>query len=108
MCDVEGYEEALLDPAAVPALRSAWVLVEVHEFARPDVTNLLRQRFEPTHRVSHVWQTDRTHADYPFRGWFTRLLPRAYVTYLVHEHRPARMSWLWLEPQTAGGGREPS
>jgi len=105
VCDVEGYESMLLDPAAVAGLAAAHVLVEVHEFVVPGVGELIRERFRPTHRIEEIKQTDRTRADYPYLSWFTRLLPRAYATCAVEEYRPARMSWLWLEP-LAGGGRK--
>jgi hypothetical protein len=98
ICDVEGYEEKLLNPVSVPELRSSWILVELHEFVVPGITETLRKRFKPTHRITHVWQTGRGREDYPYRSWYTRLLPRAYATYLVQEFRPERMSWFWLEP----------
>lgn len=37
LCDVEGAEWELLDPVAIPSLREADVLVELHEFRRPGV-----------------------------------------------------------------------
>jgi hypothetical protein len=98
VCDVEGYESVLLDPAAVPGLAAAWVLVEVHDFVIAAIGEVLRSRFRGSHRITEIDQTDRTRADYPFMRWFTRLLPWAYATYPVNEFRPARMSWLWLEP----------
>ena len=90
ICDVEGYEEKLLNPVSVPELRSSWILVELHEFVVPGITETLRKRFKPTHRITHVWQTGRGREDYPYRSWYTRLLPRAYATYLVQEFRPER------------------
>ena len=51
ICDVEGDEARLLDLAAVPALRGATVLVEVHDFVRRGMAEELRSRFAPTHRV---------------------------------------------------------
>jgi hypothetical protein len=44
-------------------------------------------------------------ADYAYLPWYTRLLPAAYATYPVNEFRPARMSWLWLEPHAVTAGR---
>jgi hypothetical protein len=98
ICDVEGYETALLDPGAVPALAAAWTLVELHEFIIPGVGDLLRRRFHGTHRITEIAQTDRSRADYPYLPWFTRLLPAAYATYPINEFRPAPMTWLWMEP----------
>jgi hypothetical protein len=98
VCDVEGYESVLLDPIAVPALTGARVLVEVHEFVLAGVGDVLRGRFWRTHRITELAQTDRSRGDFPYLRWYTRLLPKAYATYPVNEFRPARMSWLWLEP----------
>ncbi|HEY1378839.1 MAG TPA: hypothetical protein VGF55_18710 [Gemmataceae bacterium] len=102
VCDVEGYEATLLDPVAVPALAAAWVLVELHEFIVPGIGDLIRSRFAATHRITEIPQVDRTRADYPYQSWYTRLLPAAYAIYAVSEFRPARMSWLWLEPLAGG------
>jgi hypothetical protein len=101
ICDVEGYEATLLDPAAVPGLAEAWVLVELHEFVMPGVGKLIRDRFAATHRIVEIPQGERSRADYPYLPWYTWLLPKAYATFPVSECRPARMSWLWMEPLVA-------
>lgn len=98
ICDVEGYEDVLLDPAAVPALRGAWILVELHDWLKPGIAGALRDRFSPTHRVDHIWQEPRDPREYPFRTLGTGLLPRSYLEWAVSEWRPERMSWLWMEP----------
>jgi hypothetical protein len=103
ICDVEGYETVLLDPTSVPTLNKAWILVELHEFIIAGVGELMRGRFAATHRITEIGQTDRTRADFPYLRWYTRLLPEAYATYPVNEFRPARMSWLWMEPRGASG-----
>src|SRR3954447_22724993 len=56
VCDVEGYEAKLLDPQAIPALREATILVELHEFVIPGISAELRRRFAETHRIDHIWQ----------------------------------------------------
>jgi hypothetical protein len=96
LCDVEGDEGRLLDPAAVPGLRRASILVETHEFVFPGITNRLRRRFAATHSVNCIWQTDRARADFPFRGAATWLLPKSYLDWAVSEWRPSRMCWLWM------------
>lgn len=52
--DCEGFEGQLLDPARAPGLARADLLVEVHEFARPGVTEVLLQRFHSTHTVTRI------------------------------------------------------
>ena len=46
ICDVEGYEAVLLNPAAVLPLRRAFILVELHEFIE-NLVDAMR------HRKSH-------------------------------------------------------
>lgn len=99
VCDVEGYEDQLLDSLAVPALRRATVLVEVHEFVIPGITIQLKNRFAESHRIVHLWQTPRARTDFPWRTLGTMLLPRSYLDWAVSEWRPERMSWLWMEPK---------
>jgi hypothetical protein len=98
VCDVEGYEEKLLDPIAVPALLHTAILVELHDFIIPQITETLKQRFGRTHRITHVWQEPRAISDFPWRTLGTSLLPKSYLEWSVSEWRPVRMAWLWLQP----------
>lgn len=99
VCDVEGYEEKLLDPVTVPALRQAAILVELHDFLVPDITQTLMQRFEATHRIEQVWQQPRSRDEFPWRTLGTALLPGSYLDWSVSEWRPVRMAWLWMTPK---------
>jgi predicted O-methyltransferase YrrM len=99
VCDVEGYEERLLAPEAVPALNHAAVLVELHDFLVPGITETLKQRFNQTHHIQHIWQEARTRSDFPWRTLGTMLLPHSYLDWAVSEWRPVRMAWLWMKPR---------
>jgi FkbM family methyltransferase len=99
ICDVEGYEEILLVPEKIPALGRAHLLVEMHDFCSPGITDRLTERFAPTHEVQRIWSEPRTQADYPFRSLATKLLPSRYLEWAASEWRPERMSWLWLVPK---------
>lgn len=99
LCDIEGHEERLLDLKAVPLLRKTLLLVETHDFIHPGITERIRQRFAPSHRVACIWQTARSVKDFPFRSAATRLLPASYLSWAVSEWRPARMCWLWMQPR---------
>ena len=99
--DVEGYEEKLLDPVAVPVLTRAAILVELHDFLVPQITETLQQRFGGTHHIEHVWQEPRTRAEFPWRTLGTALLPNSYLDWAVSEWRPVRMAWLWMEPKNS-------
>ena len=92
--DVEGAERDLLDPSRVPRLRDAWILVELHDFIDPEISTLVRRRFEQSHRVTSYRATPRTPGDLPkVEGMSIRALLR-----LANEGRPALMEWFWLEP----------
>jgi hypothetical protein len=93
ICDVEGFEEELLDPSAVPELIHADVLVELHEFARPGIGEKLRQRFAKTHRITEIHARARTPADFPAGVE----LEGSLKLLAMHESRPGEMSWLWMD-----------
>lgn len=99
VCDVEGYEQQLLDPEAVPALEKAAILVELHDFIIPHITETLQQRFRHTHDIVHIWQEPRSRKEFPWKTWYTRLMPGSYLDWAVSEWRPVRMAWLWMEPK---------
>jgi len=98
ICDVEGYEEKLLDPEQAPELARCHILVEMHDFIIPDITAKLMARLSASHQIEEIWQEPRVRADLPFRSWGTRLLPARYLDWAVSEWRPVRMSWLWAKP----------
>jgi len=98
ICDVEGYEAVLLNPAAVLPLRRAFILVELHEFIERGITEKIRERFVATHKIAQIWQQERTIADFPFKDFYMRWLPESYLHWAVSESRPERMSWFWMKP----------
>jgi hypothetical protein len=100
VCDVEGYEAALLDPITVPSLRRATILVELHEFICSGITGILQARFDSTHHIRHVPQQPRSREQFPWRTFGTLLLPKSYLDWVVSEWRPVPMSWLWMEPRS--------
>jgi hypothetical protein len=103
VCDVEGYEQALLDPERVAGLNNAILLVETHEFLRPGVTDELCSRFACSHDIERIWQEPRSRAEFPWQTLGTMLLPVSYVEWAVSEWRPERMSWLWMTPRSIDG-----
>ena len=98
ICDVEGDELLLLDPDRAPTLKRSMILVELHEFLIPNITQTLKTRFSTSHHITHVWQTRRSHTEFPWTTLGTRLLPKPYLDWAVSEWRPERMSWLWMQP----------
>jgi predicted O-methyltransferase YrrM len=101
ICDVEGDEEKLLDPATIPALARTQLLVETHDFVSRGVTKRLIERFTLTHKVRRIWQEARNQNEMPYSTLATALLPRRYLDWAVSEWRPEKMSWLWMEPRAS-------
>lgn len=59
VCDCEGGERDILDPDSVPWLAHSALLVELHDFAAPGATEVLRERFASTHDLAVVEQESR-------------------------------------------------
>ena len=93
VCDIEGSEQEVLDPAHVPQLREASILIELHEFIRPGVSTLIRQRFSHTHHIHEIQSTSRHIDELP-----KIRLRRQVVMELASEHRPCGTTWLWMTP----------
>jgi hypothetical protein len=97
--DCEGCEAVLLNPALVPALRSTEIVVELHDFCSPHVSDLICERFGVTHKVSVVEAKERTEVPDIIQD-----LPPHLQRFVVDEHRPRLprpMSWAHLVPTTA-------
>lgn len=93
ICDIEGAEAELLDPAAAPGLARADLLVEVHEGMRPGLLQTLTRRFQPTHRVTRL---DRALRPDRLPAW-TEALSDLDRLLLLWEWRTSATPWLWLE-----------
>jgi len=99
ICDVEGYEEVLLDPVAVPGLLRTAILVELHDFLVPGLRDTIRERFAATHEITIITQEPRTREEFPWRTLGTALLPKSYLDWAVSEWRPVVMEWYWMVPK---------
>jgi hypothetical protein len=101
LLDIEGHEAEALDPAKVPQLRQAAVIVELHEWEKP-VADILRPRFVDTHMIEEVWTRPLMPADLPANlapaTWF---FSRAKLLQLADEHRGRDMRWWLLTPKLA-------
>jgi hypothetical protein len=65
ICDVDGAEREILNPARTPALGRAWLLVEMHDFLDPGLSDLIRGRFEKTHDIREHQSRARMPSDLP-------------------------------------------
>lgn len=93
LCDIEGAEDALLDPVAAPGLCFADILVEVHEGMKPGLMDRIAARFAATHRVTRFGRRIDATSLPPWTeglGDLDRML-------LLWEWRSSPTPWLWLE-----------
>jgi hypothetical protein len=90
VCDCEGGEVELLDPIAIPALRSADLLIELHDVLRPGIRRIMTTRFTPTHSLEFVTSVPRDPDAYPALS----TLGAEDRAFLLSEHRKGPMEWV--------------
>ncbi|MCV6597073.1 MAG: class I SAM-dependent methyltransferase [Mangrovicoccus sp.] len=93
ICDIEGAEAALLDPAKAPGLRSADILVEVHECFSPGLCQEIAARFTSSHRITKLERQLNSEA---LPNWMDKLSDLDRLTALW-EWRSGPTPWLWME-----------
>jgi len=94
LSDCEGYERTLLDPDLAPRLRNWWILVELHEFIDPSITDTIRARFADSHEIEIIEGQARPQE--PAELAFMSSRQRRAV---LGEHRPGPMRWAHLRPR---------
>ncbi len=97
--DVEGAEDGLLDPDRIPHLKAQEIIVEMHDFIIPGITERITCRFARSHLIERIDQVPRSVADMPFTSALLRIVPARYIEWAVSEHRPVRMHWLHMMPR---------
>jgi len=97
ICDCEGYEAELLCPDRVPSLRSALLLVEMHEMLVPGVTELLMGRFRSSHGITIIEPRGR---DPRLYGSLRGLRPsmKAIALYERDLHPEPQQQWAYMQP----------
>lgn len=100
VCDIEGAEKALLDPQLAPALCQFDLIVESHECLLPGVTQLLKDRFQPSHAITVVTDDGQRHLDSP-PDWFLNM---SHLDQLlaVWEWRSGPTPWLVMKSRPLG------
>jgi hypothetical protein len=106
LCDVEGYEDVLMDPDKIGGLRETFLLVEIHDNKNPGVSDRIGRRFAASHAIETIWQEQRAAAEFPFATPYTRTLDPEHLAAAVDEGRPVRpgatpMSWFWMVPKSS-------
>lgn len=105
VCDAEGAESHLLNPAVVPQLQTTAILVELHPNKSPGIESLLRNRFELTHKIQVAKQELRSAKDFPYLDFPFQFFPTAYLENAVSEFRQPwknLMQWFWMVPKSRG------
>lgn len=92
ICDIEGNETQLLDPSKAPSLRKMDILVELHDGKKEDITLLIKNRFQATHKISLYHFKKRTPEDGP--RW---LLLDKFKLASVREGRKNGLKWMYLK-----------
>ena len=103
ICDCEGFETEVLRPDRTPWLRTAQLLVELHDAFVRGTTETLMARFTPTHNVRLIPEAPRDPARYPALGgmaaWETREALDEYRR--DRDGRPMLMQWAVMTPRRA-------
>lgn len=92
VCDIEGAERNLLDPAQAPALLTMDLIVESHDCLEPGMTQLLLKRFSATHDITVIEDDGQRQLSDPPR-WF-RNLANLDQLLAVWEWRSGPTPWL--------------
>ena len=99
LCDVEGYEHALLDLEKIPELASTTMIIECHNHVWDQMEDSLKDRFSKTHTAkSFKANLNGKPKDYPFSNLYYSILPRKYKNFPILDQRAPETTWLYLEP----------
>lgn len=101
LADVEGAERLLLDPRFIPELRTATLVVEVHDCFLLGTGGTLLRRFADSHRAERIDSVPRTGADCPLHFPPLPFDPTVYALEYLNERRPSGMYWLIFTPKAA-------
>jgi hypothetical protein len=99
ICDVEGFETVLMDPAKAPALNIADLLIEIHQESAPRdvgaVEDLIAHRFSSTHTVERRVSFGREAWMEQHRSVWENKVSRERMVKALDEARLGLQVWLW-------------
>ncbi|MBF0239175.1 MAG: methyltransferase domain-containing protein [SAR324 cluster bacterium] len=93
ICDCEGFEAEILNPVEVSKLEQCDILVELHDFIVPGVTELIKNRFKDTHRITLISEETRPPDDLPI----LETLKSHEKSIALSEKRSCQMKWAFIE-----------
>lgn len=94
LVDIEGAEVELVDPDKFSVLRSATMIIETHDFKRKNSAEIIRRRFNRTHKSIEIVSGPRNPNEIPILA----NLPDREKWLAMSEGRPQKMVWLFLTP----------
>jgi hypothetical protein len=99
-CDCEGYEIELFTGEVIAALKNTDVLIELHDVFNPMISSTLIKRFEKTHHVEVLNNSDVEYAS--LKG--LEHITAAEKAFAVYEHRGGLyqnifMEWAFFTPK---------
>lgn len=102
ICDVDGYELALLDNNLNPKLNTASMIIECHNHCYDEMESDLVERFSQTHFIESIpVRSSADYADYPNPNLIYRMLPKKYKDFPIMEtERATEDTWLYLKPKS--------
>jgi SAM-dependent methyltransferase len=99
ICDCEGYELELLDPAVIPGLARAFILVELHDWLIPELSQTLYSRFAGTHNIDVIdEESPHPHCPTVLEGLDAADRLLALDEDRVFNGRRVPMQWAFLRP----------
>ena len=93
LSDCEGYERTLLDPALAPRLARWPILVELHDFLDPSISQTITERFAATHEIETIEGEQRDADRMPELAFMSRRARKA----VLSERRPGPMRWARMD-----------
>lgn len=100
VCDVEGYEETLMDPEAVDWLSRADIILELHDPYVPGIQDLIRSRFGATHRIELFSENGVPYNQFPLLD----KLAMPEILALVGSERVSIQNWFILHRNPTENG----
>lgn len=99
ICDIEGGEREVLDLEAVPALKQAIILAELHPMFVDGIEELIARRFEATHSIEVMRLGERTVDDIPAK--MRNTIPDDEALWAIDEMkiRGGSGAWMLLVPK---------
>jgi hypothetical protein len=97
--NVDGEEGKLLNPAEVPGLVNAHIIVEIHDYIDGRLGEIVSSKFKSSHVVEEVRTERRTFWDFhESRVLWLRLWLLPYLKQYANEFRPAPQRWFCCTP----------